>query len=350
MSNSEIKAIASGALSSVWHTLNRDIKTERPISRNYLVISTHPDDELLIAGIIQRLARETKAPHFVSFTNGNGNTVKPRLPELEKSLKNLGYNGKIDCLMNEREIIDRICIPQDSDVRTVPQGYIDRLSRDINRSINALQQIIEERKADTILVPDYAGGHIAHDITQMAAIIAARRVAKTPSRWIDVLEFPQTFISVNYSTKPKPDELRELLRKAMLGNKEVSIDLKNRIANSSFSIGHLSPGDKPNFSDSQIGMHKGKITLTLPEFTRKIISYLSYKNGTQSESLSRLMSKANNIAEISVEQLRRVPLDREYTQPPNTNLMLYEIVPHRPFARFEAFKRLYESLQKLEKD
>ncbi len=337
------KAIVKGLIKSAVQTLplGRD-RINPDISRNrYLTVLAHPDDETLIAGIVQRISRYSENPAFVVFTNGNGNTAQERLPELIKSLRNLGYDGEVTCLMKEKDITSLACIPHLSEQLEVSDNDLARLSIRVGEQVNSIERKIIESRANTILVPDYAGGHIVHDITQMATVIAARRVSKR--RLIEVLEFPQYFISSS-KRDIRPKRIRELIKKAGEGDNSAGEELETQMKSTEFALGKFSPGIKENFSDSQIGMQSGTIHLTMPEFIRKLKSYLTYKNGSQDKSLARLTSNSNSIGDLSLEHLRRVPFDRDYTIPPSTGLFLYEIVSHRPFARFSTFKKLYERL------
>ena len=52
--------------------------------------------------------------------------------------------------------------------------------------------------------------------------------------------------------------------------------------------------------------------------------------------------------DFSQEHLRPVSLDRNYLEKPNTNALLYEIIPWRNHADFKTFRRLYETLMEKE--
>lgn len=345
--NEAKKAVSSSLWKALGHTFfNRDSIKRNNNDIRCLTLLAHPDDEILIAGIIQRLSGNKIPNYFATFTNGNGNTELPRIPELEKSLRNLGHSGKVECFMKERELTYPACTPQNAEgrsVRTVSNSDIEVLAEKVKKGIKRIEEIVVAENINTILVPEYAGGHIVHDITQMSAVLATRRLSK--DYLVNVLEFPQYFLSTERKNL-EPSQIRLLIRKVEKGDAEAKMELEKRMEFVTFSLAKFSPGKTPDYDESNIGMQNGTIHLTFPEILRKLASYGIYKKGTQTESLTRLTSRTNSIGDLSIEQLRTANIDRNYRQPPKTGLLLYELVTHRPFAEFSTFKRLYERLLK----
>ena len=349
------KAIITSALKSAKQTFYKRDRIKGNSQRKYFSIQAHPDDEILKAGIDGRIIKYSQDPTFVTLTNGNQNTDLDRMAELQNAFGLLGYEKKVTCLMNEKDILNYVCTEQGAST-FVQQENIDLVTEGLRERISWLEQAIESSGANTIFTTDYAGGHFVHDITQMVAVVAARRVAK--GRELEIYEFPQYFMSLNTDKDVPPSEVQKLISRVIDAERDIEgirkeieflsgqtitggLDLSRFVK---YSVGEFVNGQTQDqyLTDPGIGMYDGTIHLTLPEMVKKIRIKQLHKS--QKSSLKRMLTHGTAFGDFSEEHLRLVDSNRDYTQPPKTNTLLYQVVPWRPHADFQTFRRIYEGI------
>lgn len=348
---------------SAGQTIERDAKLGNSCY-NYLLFQAHPDDEIVIAGLVSRLARFAKNPVFLALTDGNCNTEQNRVYELNASYRALGWKNGVRCLGGEDAILYHLATPNRETDRVSPLNKEEVHSesirggaRVIRTHIDQLEKISQDSNTDIIFANEYAGAHIVHDIINMIAVLAAKRVRKT--RPIDVYEFPQHFTKLKTDTPIETSELRELVRRLenpetrSLPETQILQDRLVGVRNSKlgdfvyYSLGTpLASKNHVSLTDPGIGIYDSTIRLTLGEMIRKLRAKSCHKS--QGKSLNRLSSFAINPGDFSREELRYVPADRDFSIAP-TNLVAYELASWRYYnASFSTFARVYEEIMSKE--
>ena len=354
--NRKIVLSIAMALTKSWvHSVLPD-KILSPSKRIYFSLQAHPDDEILKAGIDQRIIAFSKNPVFTTLTDGNRNTSEDRVAELGEAFKILGYNKDIKCFLYERDILDLVCTEQGQS-KEVPLNNIKRVAEMLREKSSAIENMIEGAEASSLLVPDYAGGHFIHDLTQMVGVAIARRIAKR--RKIEVYEFPQYYLRLKIDKEVTPEKVQELVlqlenahkslrvvRKSLTDLFGVTLNRQTEYSvlqqNIEYRVGDFVEGKGEGLTDPGIGMYNGIIHLTGREFQNKLA--VKEVHQSQKASLGRMLAYGTVFGDFSVERLREVNLDRDFRIPPNTKIRLYEVVPWRPHADFKTFKRIYEEI------
>ena len=330
----------------------RDTFSGKP-ERKYAVIQAHPDDEILIAGLIQRTAKYTKNPQYLILTDGNGNTTQDRQAEVKESFEYLTETTEHapEILMPESDLLELLTTPQGESSR-VPDKNIKEAAKRIIRQVNYLEEKLREAEVNTVLTDDFNGGHFIHDITQMVANIVIRRIVKNKgAKSIELYEFPQYFMRFKTDTLPSSREIRAKLGEAealrVAGDLEGFRKMQKEIAKSAeYVVGEFLPRDSMGLEDPAIGMKQGVISLTPAEMKKKIESRRFHKS--QNNSTSRLIEYAVFPKDLSVERARLIDIYRDYSQRPNKHALLYECIPWRAQAIFETFSRLYKTIVRKE--
>lgn len=220
--------------------------------------------------------------------------------------------------------------------------------------IDYLTKTLDTEKTNTLLVPEYAGGHLIHDLTQVVGVMAAKKVGD-----VEVYEFPQYHLDLNTSKKVDPRQAKEIFSRILKGEPLNSLraNLENLVERpirtqtdlenlASFKIGILTPGTSQGLTDPGIGMSNGTLQLSLKELRKK--KKAKDQHTSQEESMARLSSWGKEVENLSIEHLRKVNLSRKYEDGPSTKINLYEIVPWRDTVEFGTFLRLYWELKKLQ--
>lgn len=154
-----------------WSLLDRLPRLDLPRGR-LVVVSAHPDDEVLGAGgLLAELSGRPSPPLFVTVTDGeashpeapggrSGKLRSRRAGELAQALKALGYPAPA---------ITRLGLP-DSGVA----DHVDRLAHHVTRAV---------QDADLVLCPSQHDGHIDH-------ATVGRVVTEVCADQVEVWQFP----------------------------------------------------------------------------------------------------------------------------------------------------------------
>jgi hypothetical protein len=251
-----------------------------------LYIFAHPDDEIMIAGHIQR---KRKNFYGVWLTNGSlGGNGRIREDESREAMKHLGVSSNRLYFIGagEREIVD-------TDM--------------LRKTKRELKKIIDSLKVDKVYVDAYEGGQFIHDLANFLARSTFNGV---------VYEFPL----YSYIATEKPKSFH-------IGNLNLAYPL-------SFFTGKISIG---RIEKSDYILHLSAEELKKKREIKKIYrSQRSLQFG-----FDRFCP--NNIA--SKEMIREVEFDRNYSIKP-TEFLLYESGPIKNFPvkgeKFSYFLKLIE--------
>jgi LmbE family N-acetylglucosaminyl deacetylase len=171
------------------------------------VVCAHPDDELAIYPVLRRAQTN---PHvslnYTLFTNGTqgfesklhgasrekfGNR---REAEFHKSLEFIGYSGlQVEAMVDERHIYDVL-------INDSENGGIAR-TRFLDSAVRRLSDRFSLHKPDYILVNDFAGGHIIHDVVNFATVQAVKNMRGYRPR---VFEYWQAFMQEHVPSSEIP--------------------------------------------------------------------------------------------------------------------------------------------------
>lgn len=289
---------------------------------SYRILTAHPDDEILISGLMQRLISTGSNIDFACLTDGNQKTPRDiRLRELEKSLSIIGYKKPLNRIMEEKKIYDAVL----NGNKEALLGLIDEASEIISRGLE---------EYDRLLVPDFSGGHFIHDLVHY---IAAASVKKNHlAGKCKIYEYSQIYLAGADKLS-----LEEAVVISMRIREEGTAESQFRTV-----IGELCPkkyNDHPN--DENIGMINGKIILTEEETSKKGNQKEAHES--QKEHLDRY-EKDYDDAHRRSEIIRLVPLDTDYTKKPLPGPCLYEICFWRKkedqprIVNFEDFRKVVE--------
>jgi len=294
---------------------------------NYFILTAHPDDEILISGLLQRLTQTGSEHTFLSLSNGSVNhSGDERIQELSDALKFIGYEKHLQenqplNVVDEKEIYN--AIRGDSDLGDL-----------VSDIIHAVKERIKISQPDRILVPDYSGAHFVHDLTQLIGVIAARQYQKESGNRVQVYEFPQCVLlgAEKYSSKELTNEITRLRKSDKHQKKTKPLNIK-------IKVGEFDPSKKrlSGFHDSNLAIFNGQLRLSAKEFRKKVRHYTAFYQ-SQEESLNQY-EKVHSLGNVSREEFRLVPPTRDYNQRPSLNPLFYEICAWRKF-NFNDFQRV----------
>lgn len=337
---SALAAVAKGLVKSLFSPY----LPFRISDRRYFGLQAHPDDEILIAGLYGRIISRSSTPAFACLTDGSRNTDQNRQAELNGSFGEIKYGKEVPILMGESELVTLA-----SSGRTAEAGEL------LLEAVDKVEGMIETRKADTILTLDYSGGHFVHDLTQLVAVTAARRVAK--DRKIEVYEYPQFYFDLKPGVYADREAITQLIgewaKPVRNWNKISSIamgltgvsGIEDFSSIADYKLGHFAPGEFVGLHDEDLGVKQGIVKLNPAEMITKIRMKGHHKS--QNGSLNRTRDMITEFPDFSTEMVRQVPLDRDYSQAP-CKVPLYEVIPWRPRVRFETFGKIAEYMQSKE--
>jgi|GEM_PF-7010275 len=311
-----------------WH-LGKSLPRQRDFQKsrlNYFILTAHPDDEILISGLLQRLAQTGSEHTFLCLSNGSvnhdGNT---RVKELSDALQFVGYEKHLE-QRHPLHVVD------EKDIYSAIRGDFD-LGDLVSGVVNTVKERIALAQPDHILVPDYSGAHFVHDLTQLIGVVAVRQYQHETGKRVQVYEFPQCVLlgADQYSQEELTDELTRL-RKPEDAKKKIK-PLKIKII-----IGEFDPFKKrlPGLHDPELGLFNGCLALNTGELWKKIKHYTAFYQ-SQAESLGKY-EEAYALGNVSQEKFRLVPQIRDFNQRPSAYPLFYEICAWRKF-NFSDFRR-----------
>lgn len=308
----------------------RELTSDRITGQgNYLFCMAHPDDEILVAGFGNRASRQGRA-YFMTFTDGSANTDKDRLPELRRSYLKMGYSGETDNLMSEMEIYG---LAKSTPGTSADKRNVSRLAELVLWGSEEIVKRVETTRSKSLITNAFEGGHPVHDLTNMAAFLAAR----SEGNGIRLYETPQ------YSLVIREGKSIEEVREAINHNH----DPKNRMAIPVSRIAEYSMGvpleENDGLSDPTLGVYNGSFDVTFGDFRRKLA--MMKIHASQAKSLG---SSSRNItrADLSRERILEVSRFRDFTKLPAGAYPLYELCEWRvnPIS-FETIKAVARELE-----
>jgi LmbE family N-acetylglucosaminyl deacetylase len=345
MNKKLILPICKALLDSGFNTVVGNVRTARNARKKRIAVAqAHPDDEILIAGILQRLFKAYPDTTILTVTDGDRNTAENRIEEYGRGLRFLGYNGSLDklCLCSETSILNLISTEQGTNIY-VSEKNIQKAARLLkNKVISPLENILEENKVEYVFTDDYSGGHSIHDLTQMCVALAVKGInkGKNDKDKVEIFEFPQYWLKGSDEACMDYNEIKSYINKAVKGGSGYELKKSGLVYEVNSFV--TRKGYK-GFFDSNLGMFKGAVDLGFNELRKKV--QLKQYHRSQGESLGRLMKFAK-IRNVAVERVRLVPEDRDYSKRPHEGPLLYEVIPWRPQTLFETLKRVYAELNK----
>lgn len=266
----------------------------------YFILTAHPDDEILISGLLQRLTRTDSDFDFLCLSDGSHNArSQERIDELVRALELIGANAPDPLILASEKGIYKILVQgTEGQAKEFGQDLIERLTGQLLSS-----------QPDTILLPDYAGVHPVHDLAQFIGLQAAKNYFVETLKPYSVHEFPQCVLlgAEGYTSE-------ELTR--IILEKKVPSHVRIR-------VGELSPEKKASsyLNDPNLGIQNGRLRLTFSELRKKAFPHRKVYV-SQEKSLQRYLT-FYELSDVSVEDFREVPCNRDFTQPP-TSPLLYE--------------------------
>lgn len=310
-------------------SLTRQARFERSNS-SYFILTAHPDDEILVSGLLQRLA-ETESDHtFLCLSNGSVNhSGDVRIKELSDALGFVGYDKHLRensplTVADEKEIYG--AIRGDGDLGKLVLGMVDKVTEQIKIA-----------QPDYILVPDFSGGHLVHDLAQLVGVVAARRY-KESGNYCEVHEFPQCILvgGEKYTDEELTAEIGRLRKK----DTELSQEKNKKPLDIKIVVGDFHPSKMrlPGLRDPQLGIFSGRLRLSVGEFWNKVKHYTCFYE-SQGDSLGKY-EEAHVLGNVSQEEFRRVPDHRDFNEKPLEKIF-YQHCKWRKL-KFEDFQRIVE--------
>jgi LmbE family N-acetylglucosaminyl deacetylase len=172
--------------------------------KTVVFVFAHQDDEILISGKIMSELSAGSSVHLVWCNDGSGGIgLYASKEDMEKDYSpNFHHGESIDSLSQDR-IKEILCIVRENEARAAmaslgvnnenmrflkrPAAWM-KSATNILMLIKVLTTIYSEIKPDEIYCDAWEGAHITHDITNFAAVHAARRL---PEPQPAIFEFPQ---------------------------------------------------------------------------------------------------------------------------------------------------------------
>ncbi|MBI2129624.1 PIG-L family deacetylase [Candidatus Woesearchaeota archaeon] len=288
----------------------------------YRILTAHPDDEILISGLLQRLISTGSNIDFACLTDGNQKVSGDiRIKELEKSLSMIGYEKPLNSMLEEKKIYDAVLKGDNEGLL----GLIEEAAASISQGLEAY---------DRLLVPDFSGGHFIHDLVHYLAAASVKKNHLAGK--CAIYEYPQIYLA-------GADNLS--IEDALVISEHIR---EGRITEFRFRviIGELCPKKYNDYPDDKnIGMADGRIELTEEELSRKGKQKEAHES--QKEHLDRYKKDYDDAHKRS-EIIRWVPPDTDYTKKPMPGPCLYEVCSWRKkedqqrIVNFEDFRRVVE--------
>lgn len=312
-----------------WH-LGKSLPRQKDFQKsnlNYFVLTAHPDDEILVSGLLQRLAQTGSEHTFLCLSNGSVNHPgDARVQELSDALRFVGYEKHLEQgqplhVVDEKEIYS--AVRGDSDLGNL-----------ISAMVNTVKERIALAQPNHLLVPDYSGAHFVHDLTQLIGVVAVRQYQRETGKRVQVYEFPQCILlgADNYSHEELTNGITRLRKSEGSRKKSKPLNIK-------IMIGEFDPLKKPlpGLNDFELGIFNGQLSLSTREFWKKIKHYTAFYQ-SQEESLSKY-EEAYSLGNVSQEEFRIVLPTKDYNQRPSPHPLFYEICAWRKF-NFSDFQRI----------
>ena len=251
---------------------------------NDLYVFAHPDDELMVAGRIQR---HRERFHGVWLTNGfprRGRETRERESRKAMSFLGIGADRLFFVGFGERELAEEEAL---------------------KRAKRALQGILERVRPQRVYAPCFEGGHFVHDLANLLARTAFDG---------EVCEFPL----YSLGDRRKRANIR-------VCNRSLSYFLA--FWTRGISVGRLADPDSI-------------LELTAEELANKRRMKALYRSQPQLRFCFDFVCRARLAGR---EMVRRVPMDRNYLEPPRA-VLLYELGPYVDYpavsGKFSRFRRL----------
>lgn len=297
---------------------------------SYFILTGHPDDEVLISGLLQRLGKTNSDAHLVCLTDGDYNASgEQRRKELADAIELTGLENSPVVMHSEKEIY-----------RSLIEGSNKDLEDLINHLIDGITEQISEIRPDFVLVPDYSGVHIIHDLTQFIGFQSVRESFCQTRKPMRIYEFPQCVLkdADDYSR----DELTQALKNYL--NKNIKMPSPIKIM-----VGELSskPGPRPGLNDSNLGIFMGKLKLNARELYKKAFAHRKIYS-SQKNSFSRYLN-FYQLGDVSVETFREVSAHRDFSKRPSESPLLYEVSywRARDFGRIPMYEDFLKTIRSI---
>lgn len=290
---------------------------------SYRILTAHPDDEILISGLLQRLISTGSNIDFACLTDGNQKAPREtRIKELEKSLSMIGYGKPLNRILEEKKIYDAVL----SGNKEALSGLIDESSGVISQGLEAY---------DRLLVPDFSGGHFIHDFAHYAAALSVKKSHLEEK--CKVYEYPQIYLAG--ANALSAEEALATIHAYVREGRAHELPFRS-------VIGELCPKEYNEYPDDKnIGLVNGKIELTENELFMKGKQKEAHES--QKEDLDRY-GKFYDDAHRRAEIIRLVPSDTDYAKKPMPGPCLYELCFWRKkedqarMVNFEDFRMVVE--------
>jgi LmbE family N-acetylglucosaminyl deacetylase len=281
------------------------------------VVCAHPDDELAIYPILRRAHKNSQVTlNYTLFTNGTQGFERElhgesrdlfgysRVTEFAKSLSNIGCTNPIPikAICDEREIYELLIDDSkegDSKRKTFMQS-----------SQAQFGAILKNRKPDYILVNDFAGGHVIHDVLNYIVCTSVKN-SQLKHKPV-VLEYWQAFMQEHVPSEDIP---------LISGESEIEL-WKGKATQIIGQLGFDSQGRRYCVQLPYTGVKNGFAFYTLGDLIHTIRSKKKiYK--TQERSLRRL-SEISEVISLDAPAFREVLVDDiDHTRRPSHGV-LYE--------------------------
>jgi len=179
-----------------------EVRGEVARQLNVAFVFAHPDDEVLILGLIMRLLGFGHGLNFTWMTNGDSVTPREvKKSETRTTMDQLGIDKRSgfsdESFIADRNILDLV----DVIFRNPSKEIRRRLLLDVTERIQE-----RTKDADTICVVAREGGHLIHDLTNWLVRIVATVDKKS------ILEFPQYSLKIRGEIfKALPDFLHSVI-------------------------------------------------------------------------------------------------------------------------------------------
>jgi len=172
--------------------------------KTLVFVFAHQDDEILISGKIMSELAAGSSIHLVWCNDGSGGTgLYASKEDMKNNYSPFLYQGEdFDSLSQER-VMEILCIVRENEARAAmgslgipdenmkflghPAAWM-KCTENISLLIDELKTMFAIIKPDEIYCDAWEGAHITHDITNFAAVNAARSL---PEPQPAIVEFPQ---------------------------------------------------------------------------------------------------------------------------------------------------------------